>query len=100
LHLESKQIEAKNNVPQTPGENGHGVNAPTENLSIAAHTIKSGQNYKQVLLSTAVIQVFDKNGKPVMCRVLLDSGSQKLVVYFIDDDIYDGRVPLIADLYA
>jgi len=55
LHLESRQIEEKNNVSPTHIEISNGATAPTDNLSIATHAIKPGQEYKQVLLSTAVI---------------------------------------------
>lgn len=47
--------------------------SPRENQ--ASLTATSG-NSSQILLSTALVQVFDSTGKAFRCRALLDSGSQ------------------------
>ncbi|KAF0713514.1 Integrase catalytic domain-containing protein, partial [Aphis craccivora] len=48
----------------------------TEEISTTSNVRVSAIIYKQVLLSTAIINVFNNDGKPVRCRVLMDSGSQ------------------------
>ncbi|KAL4123429.1 hypothetical protein QTP88_015607 [Uroleucon formosanum] len=44
------------------------------NASISAHV--HGNNYEQILLSTAIVRAFGENQKSSLCRALLDSGSQ------------------------
>lgn len=47
----------------------------TEAASISAHASKI-DTCTTVLLATAVVKVYDKDGKAMKCRVLLDTGSQ------------------------
>ncbi|KAJ8982822.1 hypothetical protein NQ317_010443 [Molorchus minor] len=55
-------------------ENSSDSNSGSENQEIQANHSSSNDN-SYTLLSTAIVQVFDKCGKLHDCRVLLDSGS-------------------------
>jgi len=46
-----------------------------DNMSIATHTAQNNTR-DHVLLATAEIYIFNASGEPVLCRALLDSGSQ------------------------
>lgn len=48
---------------------------PPTSITINAHTYRKNE-CSQVLLSTATVIAYDCQRKPVLCRVLLDSGSQ------------------------
>jgi len=53
--------------------------------SITTVTAHAYHNYNdQIILPTAIVRVIDKNGLPVVCRALLDSGSQS---NFITEDM-------------
>lgn len=55
------------------------VNHPNENLvqdSTALSNFQRGAGTSTVLLSTAIVNAFDKNNQIIPCRVLLDNGSQ------------------------
>ncbi|XP_062714757.1 uncharacterized protein LOC134291264 [Aedes albopictus] len=62
-----KEAQASSSSASTP-QGAHNV---TSSCSLQAAPIK-----KTVLLLTAVVHVFDAQGKPHCCRVLLDCGSQ------------------------
>ncbi|XP_058837137.1 uncharacterized protein LOC131693385 [Topomyia yanbarensis] len=51
-------------------------NAPSATVPTVATCNNLATHSQQVLLLTAVVDVFDKNYKPHPCRILLDSGSQ------------------------
>lgn len=60
------------NLPkQVTGANG----SQEGNYTITSHCSHASKD-SFVILSTALVYVYDKNNKPVQCRALLDSGSQ------------------------
>uniref|UniRef100_A0A6P7GQ42 Uncharacterized protein LOC114345092 n=1 Tax=Diabrotica virgifera virgifera TaxID=50390 RepID=A0A6P7GQ42_DIAVI len=69
LHLDRQQSI------QTTDTNQRLENEPEHQVSLSAHS-----NGGQAILSTAVIQVFDKNGRVHHCRALLDCGSQSNLI--------------------
>lgn len=72
LHLKINKTES--NVTSEQYDENSEESPTASNVSVSAHA--SAINYRQVLLSTAIINVYNTDGKPVRCRVLLDSGSQ------------------------
>ncbi|XP_050508013.1 uncharacterized protein LOC126885481 [Diabrotica virgifera virgifera] len=69
LHLDRQKST------QTTDTNQRLENEPEHQVSLSAHS-----NGGQAILSTAVIQVFDKNGRVHHCRALLDCGSQSNLI--------------------
>ncbi|XP_036150741.1 uncharacterized protein LOC118648525 [Monomorium pharaonis] len=71
-------LHAGESTPKTHDSNGDNTDAPrTPNSSsiVSAHASTShGEEY--TMLSTALVNAFDRNGSTKPCRVLLDSGSQ------------------------
>lgn len=72
LHLKINKTES--NVTSEQYEENSEESPTASNVGVSAHA--SAISYRQVLLSTAIINVYNNDGKPVRCRVLLDSGSQ------------------------
>jgi len=70
--------ESSNTTPPAENDRNDIANEAMINsapASVNAHT-RQNSEVGQVLLSTAEILVFDSQNKPVLCRALLDSGSQ------------------------
>lgn len=70
LHLESKQIVKSANVAQVANIAAEGDH---RSISAIAMTVQSDSS---VLLATALVGVFGKNGNLIVLRALLDQGSQ------------------------
>ncbi|XP_060846165.1 uncharacterized protein LOC132925818 [Rhopalosiphum padi] len=72
LHLKINKTES--NIASEQYEDNSEEIPTAGNVSVSAHA--SAISCRQVLLSTAIINVYNNDGKPVKSRVLLDSGSQ------------------------
>ncbi|XP_060841938.1 uncharacterized protein LOC132922439 [Rhopalosiphum padi] len=72
LHLKINKTES--NIASEQYEDNSEEIPTAGNVSVSAHA--SAISCRQVLLSTAIINVYNNDGKPVKCRALLDSGSQ------------------------
>ncbi|XP_008180484.1 uncharacterized protein LOC103308595 [Acyrthosiphon pisum] len=70
--------ESSNTTPPAENDRNDIANEAMINSAPASVNAHARQNSEagQVLLSTAEILVFDSQNKPVLCRALLDSGSQ------------------------
>ncbi|KAJ8971058.1 hypothetical protein NQ317_002750 [Molorchus minor] len=89
LHYE-KQLSSSESQNGSESIGGLGNSATaTNNSSTSANDIGSlvqvaslftDSNQSEVLLSTALVQVLDKNGQLRTCRVLLDNGSQSNLI--------------------
>ena len=68
LHFEKKNVDKRKNS--------------TENTQIVAPSTNTAPDTvpDNVMLSTIVMFIFDKNGKKHKCRALLDSGSQSNMI--------------------
>lgn len=53
---------------------------PKETSSISAHFLKESHQGKQVLLSTALVKIFNPGGSEIVIRALLDQGSQSTFI--------------------
>ncbi|XP_072766489.1 uncharacterized protein [Anoplolepis gracilipes] len=77
LHFENndKQSKEKQFNPKRESDSSESKKSSDD---VLCHYVKLGKNVipKQVLLSTVIIKVRDKNGQPLEARALLDSGSQ------------------------
>ncbi|XP_072395063.1 uncharacterized protein [Diabrotica undecimpunctata] len=68
LHLDKQSVHTTDTNQQVESE-------PEHQVSLSAHS-----NVAQSILSTAVVQIFDKNGRVHQCRALLDCGSQSNLI--------------------
>ncbi|KAF2878905.1 hypothetical protein ILUMI_27265 [Ignelater luminosus] len=65
--------EIRNNPTEQEGSQNI-VNAENS-LALCSAGLSFNHNYDTVLLSTAIVHVYDRNNTPVKCRALLDTGS-------------------------
>lgn len=77
LHLSFNDDSKKKQINEDTMTSGN--ESEINNTAVVAHAGKvgGGGNERLVLLSTAVVKVLNKTGEALLCRVLLDSGSQK-----------------------
>ncbi|XP_030759214.1 uncharacterized protein LOC115884703, partial [Sitophilus oryzae] len=94
LHIDytqnSKTKPIQNSPDQSSNEssssnheiNQDNISSNTINLSVSSFDYKSAN----VLLSTAVVNIFDSNGRSHTCRILLDNGSE---ASFISESLFE-----------
>jgi hypothetical protein len=71
---QNKSSHSQPHIDQNKNQSSNQERKPPEVQS--THCSNVNNNRSQVLLSTAVVNVYDKFGNPHPCRVLLDSASQ------------------------
>lgn len=109
LHLNSsKESEenTNNTTTSTNNNNGNVSRSDNENTAVIAHTTvtttaaaSDNYNSKHVMLSTAVIKVYNSNGNAIYCRALLDSGSQNnFVTEYMAQTLQLGRNKIKSDV--
>ncbi|KAF2885481.1 hypothetical protein ILUMI_20689 [Ignelater luminosus] len=65
--------EIRNNP--TEQEGSQNIVDAENSLALCSAGLSFNHNYDTVLLSTAIVHVYDRNNTPVKCRALLDTGS-------------------------
>ncbi|XP_072766594.1 uncharacterized protein [Anoplolepis gracilipes] len=78
LHRDKQDVEEHSNTKDSTLRETQSAKHTTESTLVTHSLSSSDKNY--VLLSTALINAFDKDDNKLQCRVLLDSGSQANLV--------------------
>ncbi|XP_072748533.1 uncharacterized protein [Anoplolepis gracilipes] len=78
LHRDKQDVEEHSNTKDSTLRETQSAKHTTESTLVTHSLSSSDKNY--VLLSTALINAFDKDDNKLQCRVLLDTGSQANLV--------------------
>ncbi|XP_060861787.1 uncharacterized protein LOC132938793 [Metopolophium dirhodum] len=105
LHLNASKDgeENKSNTMTAAGnDNSNTSRSDNETIPITAHSTVAATAAapdKHVMLSTAVIKVYDKMGNAIHCRALLDSGSKNnFVTEYMAQTLQLGRNKIKSDI--
>ncbi|KAJ8977812.1 hypothetical protein NQ317_000069 [Molorchus minor] len=88
----SHNRSAENTQVASVANTNENLNEPerdTSNISISTHCSQQIKNENYVLLTTALVNIYDRQNNPIQCRALLDSGSQSC---FITEELFSNKI--------